>query len=229
MTSSDNLPIIIGVGQCVDHWDGGDAGSAPSPVSLAAKAIKRALEDGGVDALQIDSVAVIRSFSDSLPNAFDPFGMPKNFAASIINAAGLAPKRSLYSPIGGEQPQALVNEFSAAIYSGETEMALITGAEAIGALKTALKHKVVLDWSADDKAEVEDRGAQGDFITSYEILGGMGLPPQTYAIMEQALRARLGMSKAGYSHYMAKICAGLSKTAQRRVFTNALQRKLSPV
>ena len=43
----------------------------------------------------------------------------------------------------------------------------------------------------------------------------MGLPPQTYAAMEQALRARLGMSRVQYLDYMGGICAGLCKTAQQ--------------
>ena len=47
MNTEDRLPIIVGVGQVVDHWDGGDLSLAPSPIGLIAESIKRAQADAG--------------------------------------------------------------------------------------------------------------------------------------------------------------------------------------
>ena len=126
---------------------------------------------------------------------FDPFGKANNFPAAVIKAASITPKKIIYSTAGGEQPQSLVNELSEDIARGDIRMAMITGGEALFALKTALKNKLSLDWSSDVNADIEDRGAKTDFISMYEILNGMGLPYQTYAVMEEALRARLGISR----------------------------------
>lgn len=217
---NDNLPIIVGVGQIVDHWDGRDPSEAPSPISLISKSIERALTDTGVSDFRdhIDTLAVVRIFSDSLRTPFDPFGKAKNFPATVTKSASLNPKRIIYSSAGGEQPQALVNALSERIAAGETTMALITGGEANAALKAALKNKHVLDWSSDIEAPIEDRGAQTDFISLYEIANGMGLPPQTYAAMEEGLRGRLGMSKTEYRNYMAAIGVKLSETAAKNPY-----------
>lgn len=227
MCNKDSLPIIVGVGQVVGHWDGRDLNQAPSPLGLITESIKRAQADAGLSDLsdKIDTLAVVRAFTDSLRTPFDPFGKAKNFPAAVIEAASLSPKKTIYSTAGGEQPQSLVNELSEGIARGDTRMAMIVGGEALAALKTALKKQLTLDWSSEADADIEERGAQTDFISMYEMVNGMGLPPQTYATMEQALRARLGMSKAQYLNYMGGICAGLSKTAQQNPYSQYPQAK----
>ena len=221
MSNEDRLPIIVGVGQVVDHWDGSDLSQSPSPIGLITESIKRAQADAGLSGLEnkIDTLAVVRAWTDSLRTPFDPFGKANNFPAAVIKAASITPKKIIYSTAGGEQPQSLVNELSEDIARGDIRMAMITGGEALFALKTALKNKLSLDWSSDVNADIEDRGAKTDFISMYEILNGMGLPYQTYAVMEEALRARLGMSRAEYLVYIAGICAGLSRTAEQNPFS----------
>ena len=227
MNREDSLPIIVGVGQVVDHWDGRDLDQSSSPISLITESIKRAQADAGVFDLveKIDTLAVVRAYTDSLRKPFDPFGKAKNFPAAVIEAASLSPKRTIYSTAGGEQPQSLVNELSEDIARGDIRMAMITGGEALATLKTALKKQLALDWSSEADADIEDRGTQTDFISKYEMVNGMGLPPQTYAAMEQALRARLGMSRVQYLDYMGGICAGLCKTAQQNPYSQYPQAK----
>ena len=227
MNNEDSLPIIVGVGQVVEHWDGSDLNQAPSPLGLITESIKRAQADAGLSDLigKLDTLAVVRAFTDSLRTPFDPFGKAKNFPAAVIEAASISPKKTIYSTAGGEQPQSLVNELSEDIARGDIRMAMITGGEALATLKTALKKQLALDWSSEADADIEERGAQTDFISMYEMVNGMGLPPQTYAAMEQALRARLGMSKVQYLDYMGGICAGLCKTAQQNPYSQYPQAK----
>ena len=61
MSKQKNIPIIVGVGQVVDHWDGLDPSQAPSPISLATESIERALADTGNSDLQndMDTLAVV--------------------------------------------------------------------------------------------------------------------------------------------------------------------------
>ena len=221
MNNEDRLPIIVGVGQVVDQWDGSDLSQSPSPIGLITESIQRAQADTGVSGIgdKIDTLAVVRAFTDSLRTPFDPFGKAKNFPAAVIKAAALKPKKTIYSTAGGEQPQSLVSELSEDIARGDICVAMITGGEAVAALKIALKNGLTLDWSSDVDAEIEERGAKTNFISMYEMVNGMGLPSQSYAVMEEALRARLGMSKGEYLVYIAGICARLSETAAQNAFS----------
>lgn len=221
MSKNKNIPIVVGVGQVVDHWNGADPAEAPSPLGLATESIARALADTGSSDLHraVDTLAVIRAFTDSLRTPFDPFGKAVNFPAAIAQGAEIAPpKQIIYSSAGGEQPQSLVNELCRDIANGCIRTAMIVGSEANAALKNALKRGVTLNWASEVSADIEDRGPQIDFISAYEIANGIGLPPSTYAAMEEALRARLGMTKSEYLDYMAGICSAMSKTAAQNPF-----------
>jgi len=221
MQSKLDIPIIVGVGQIVDHWQGDRVEDAPSPVSLMLSAMDKACRDTGSAGVSnhIETLAVIRSFSDSLPRPFDPFGKAKSLAASVAEASELEPDRLIYSTAGGEQPQSLVNELAQAISAGRTQAVMIVGGEATAALKMALKKRMTLNWSSDVESDVEDRGKGTNFISAYEIANGQGLPPQTYALMEQALRARMSLSLQDYRVRLGEICEGLSKTATSNEFS----------
>jgi len=130
-----------------------------------------------------------------------------------MSEIAMAPQQIIYSGVGGEQPQALVAELSEKLHAGDIELAVIAGGEVTRALKTAMKKGVKFDWASDIDGDMEDRGAQTDFISDYEIQNGLGLPPQTYAAMEQALRARLGLSKVDYRNYVGLMFSNLSKVA----------------
>ena len=99
MSKQKNVPIIVGVGQVVDHWDGRDPSQAPSPICLATQSIERALADTGNSDLHndMDTLAVVRSFTDSLRSPFDPFGKAANFPAAIAQAAEIKPQQIIYS------------------------------------------------------------------------------------------------------------------------------------
>ena len=71
MSNEDRLPIIVGVGQVVDHWDGSDLSQSPSPIGLITESIKRAQADAGLSGLEnkIDTLAVVRAWDRFLANA----------------------------------------------------------------------------------------------------------------------------------------------------------------
>ncbi|MGL4312934.1 MAG: hypothetical protein ACRCSO_02995, partial [Sphingomonas sp.] len=95
-----NTPVLVGVGQVVDHWDGADAAIAPDPARLRAIAGQRALVDSGAAetlAASIDRVVVIRTMADSIPGAPQPFGRCATPAATLAADLGIAAARSTYS------------------------------------------------------------------------------------------------------------------------------------
>ena len=138
MAIDPQTPIMVGVGQIVRHWDGQSIEDAPGPLGLQLAAANRALADSGAgDALRrmIDGVVVVRANHDSIEGARHPFGRCTNPPATLAAELGVKGARCIYSVVGGDQPQALVNEAAEAIFAGDAEAVLLAGAEATAAMK----------------------------------------------------------------------------------------------
>lgn len=216
MAINPRTPILIGVGQCVDHWDGRDPGAAPDPSSLRLKAALAACDDCGAGALvrsAIDRVIVVRTMLDSVAGAPQPFGRCANPPGTLAHAMGIASGRMIYSVVGGDQPQTLVNEAAEAIFAGEADTVLIAGSEATAAMKLAIKLGITLDWSASAAGDMEDRGLGPRLLSDYEIKNGLGAPTQTYPAFEHAFRARLGLNRDAHLALMSALWAGFSDVA----------------
>ena len=221
MPTEARTPILIGAGQAVSHWDGTDAADAPSPLSLAAEAAQRALSDTGQPeavAKTIDAVAVVRAIVDSTTRVKAPFPQCANPPRALVQSLGLEVGRAVYSVVGGDQPQALVNEFAELIFKGEAKAVLLAGAEAGAAMKTAARNRMALKWGQPVDGEMEDRGLGRRLLSEYEVSNGLGAPTQTYPIIEHALRARLGMSREAYRAMISQLWAGFSTVAERHPY-----------
>ncbi|MBX7513551.1 hypothetical protein K3179_03220 [Qipengyuania sp. GH38] len=214
-SKADRLPVIIGVGQVVDRWDGSDPSQAPHPVEMIRAAISRALGDTGSEVIAdaVDLALFIRTFPDSLGQPVTPFGTIKNLPRAVLQGTELSPERAIYSVVGGDQPQAMVNELSASLFAGECEVALIAGGEVTGAMKAAMRAGHALDWSDDTDGPVEDRGKGEPLLSRYEFTNGLGMPPQNYAAQEQAWRARKGFSTEEWRKNASRLFARFSEIA----------------
>jgi acetyl-CoA C-acetyltransferase len=214
MTLDPRTPILIGVGQTVNHWNGDDLRSAPSPVSLAADASRAAITDVGASevAKAIDTLVVVRTVADSGGRVIGR-SRCANPPGTLAARLGLTPRRLIYSSVGGNQPQGLVNEFARAVFEGDCEVALLTGSEAIAAQKLAARRGMELDWSDSADGEMEDRGFGPPLLNAYEITNGLGAPTQTYPAFENALRTRLGLDLEAHRHLMSEIWAPFSAVA----------------
>jgi len=214
MTLDPRTPILVGVGQTVNHWDGRDPNAAPSPVSLTVEASRAAIANAGAArvAEAIDTVVVVRTVSDSGGRVIAK-SRCANPPATLAARLGLTPRRLIYSSVGGNQPQGLVNEFAKAVHEGDAEVVLLTGAEAIAAQKLAVRRGIELDWSDSAQGEMEDRGFGPALLNSYEITNGLGAPTQTYPAFENALRTRLGLDLEAHRHLMSEIWAPFSAVA----------------
>ncbi|MFM9851281.1 MAG: hypothetical protein ACKVOJ_00540 [Sphingomonadaceae bacterium] len=213
MEIDPNTPILIGIGQCVDHWDGSDPAAAPSPHSLRARATAAAVTDCGIEAAAIDRIIVVRTMLDSVPGTPQPFGRCENPPEALALAGGISGAELIYSVVGGDQPQTLVNEAAEAIFAGYVQTILIAGSEATAAMKLALKRDIALDWQVDKTNDMEDRGLGARLLSPYEMANGLGAPTQTYPAFEHALRARLGNSRAAHLALMSELWAGFAEVA----------------
>ena len=208
------MPVLVGVGQVTNHWDGtnGPAG-APSPKSLCVEASQIALADAGIEASQIDTLAVVRIFEDSVPGDRHPHGHNTNLPGTIARDLGAKPTRAIYAAVGGQSPQQLANEMAARIYAGEIECALVTGSEANKASKAARKHGVEINWADGDDLEIEDRGLGEMLLSRPEIKHGIVAPAYFYALFENAMAARDGHTRSDRRAEMSDLFAKFAKVA----------------
>ena len=215
-------PVLVAVGQATVKWDGETPSSAPSPQSLQVLAAQVALDDSGAGAplaSTIDTVIVIRSNLDSIRDSKHPFGRCSNPPGALAAGLGITGARLIYSVVGGDQPQALVNEAAEAIFAGTAKSVLIAGSEATGAMKTALKQRIKLDWDKDVEGAFEDRGLGPELLSDYEITNGLGAPTQTYPAFEHALRTRMGLSREDHAGLMAELLEVFSKVAEQNPYS----------
>jgi len=222
---TDDVPVLIGAGQYVLRDRIMAPEQALAPVELAARAARRALDDAGAGqdlASQIDVVAAVRFNADSVPKAAaklgHPFGGSSNVPLSIARRLGAQPRLAIYSQVGGQTPQRLVNEFAGRIHRGECRMVLIAGAEANATLKQALKAGFKLDWNETPDGPLEDRGLGPSLSSRYEIEHGMTFPVQVYPVLEHAWRRRQGLTLEQHRRAMAELFAPFSRVAAANAY-----------
>lgn len=210
------MPVLVGVGQVTDQWDGtAGAAGAPSPKSLCVASSQIALQDAGIAASEIDTIAVVRIFEDSVPGDRHPHGHNSNLPGTIARDLGAKPKRAIYAAVGGQSPQQLANEMAARIHDGEIECALITGSEANKASKAARKHKVDIDWADSDDLAFEDRGMGERLLNRNEIKHGVIAPAYFYALFENAMAARDGQTRTERRKAMSALFAKFAAVAAK--------------
>ncbi|MBK8198920.1 MAG: acetyl-CoA acetyltransferase [Acidobacteria bacterium] len=216
-----DLPVLIGVGQSLSQWDGkSGAAGAPSPLSLMADASKAALADTGASGIAgaIDTIAIVRIFEDSVGRAAHPHGHNTNLPGTLARETGTSPARLIYETVGGQSPQALVNEMARRIHAGEIDAVLISGSEANRASKGARKHNVGINWADSDDAPYEDRGMGPMMLSREEIKHGLVAPAYFYGLFENAIAAREGRSRSGQRKAMAELFQPFTAVAAKNKY-----------
>lgn len=215
-TTYGATPVIVGVGQWSERL--GEPGyEGLSPVDLAARAARVALDDAGGSSTDVDVLACSRQFDESFPGMPAPLGRSDNFPRSVAGRLGLDPARVIYEVSGGQSPQHLVTEMAADIAAGRTRIALVAGSEAIS---------TVLDQSRRDELDAKpdltespggqdgDRGAGLEGLaTRYQAGHGLVDAPTQYALFENARRARLGLTRAEHAADLGALFAPFTEVA----------------
>lgn len=207
-------PVIIGVGEASRKTV---AGEWPAPRELAGAAIKVALGDTGQSqavAAAIDTIAAIRTFEDSGVSLGT--GSPDNAPEAFGAAGGVSAKRLIYADVGGQSPQAMLNELAGDIRRGTCEMAVLVAAEATGTAKRARKAGVTLDWSLPSDTPFDNRLSSFPILSRTEIRHGIISMPLAYSLIENARRMELGLNADAYAREMAALWSAFSSKAETR-------------
>jgi acetyl-CoA C-acetyltransferase len=198
-----NAPIIVGVGQLSDRSD--DLAAKREPLALVEHAARLALADAGCRdlAAHIDSVRVVNMLSGAAYK--DPAGM---LAARL----GLGGGERLYTTIGGNAPQWLVNRSADDLAAGRRRAVLIAGGEALHTLRLASKQQVDLAWSQGrGRAATVGDDRQGSHRDEWRY--GLQMPTQVYPLFEIGLRAHERRDPTAHQAHLARLCASLASVA----------------
>ena len=200
----DRTPILIGAGQLTQREV--DPAAAKEPVDMMAETARRAAVDAGADArllARLDSVQVVNLISWPYRNA------PRLLAERI----GAHPAEALYSTIGGNTPQWLVNETAVKIAAGRVRLALIAGAEAFNTLRRARKAKVDLHWAHDSGPPPVTVGDPRMGSSDHELAHRLQMPTQIYPLFENGLRGCRGVSVEAHQQRLAELYQRFSAVA----------------
>jgi acetyl-CoA C-acetyltransferase len=198
-------PVIVGVGQVSERSTESEGGD---PVSLAVRALRLAAGDSrNTEILQkADLVGYVASVSWQYQDG----------AALIASELGTGPVSTVQTTIfGGDGSLRLLNDVAATIASGHASIALVGGAEAASTAAAAERAGRTLDWPVQPDGTEPGRTV-GDYIPANnapETAAGLVAPIYLYALIESALRARLGLSPATHLDRITRLWAGHSKIA----------------
>lgn len=215
----ERTPVLIGAGQFTYR---GDPASSPSPTTLLKIAAERAAADAGIGAeglAAIDTLAVVGFTIDAPGSKRGMIPHSTNPPALLSKMIGAAPRWSVYSEMGGNTPQYLINMLAERIAKGEAELALTVGCEFLGsAMKRMGKGLSFDDWKAVEDETLETPTRVGDpraGNTPYEAKHGLNRPINIYPLFENALRARDRRSLADHQKQLGRLFSSFSKVAAK--------------
>lgn len=212
--ADDRTPILVGCGQITQREP--DPLRALSPIELTARAACLAADDSGAGPsllAVLDTIVVVRSFSDTSWRFACPFGRLANPPKSLAVRVGANPRRLVYTSQGGNMPQWCVNRLFEMVARGEVRAALIAGGESLATQKAAERAKITLDWSEEAGGEPESWGNTARGWSDLEDRHGMRGAIYAYPLFETALRGALGRSIGEHQKAMGALFARFAAVA----------------
>ena len=211
--AEDSTPILVGCGDVTDLSTPVEAGR--SPFDLIAEAARLALADAGGRGLAraIDTVAMIRLFSDTSHRFATKLGSSGNPPKSIARRLGLSAARHVYTWNGGNMPQYLANLFAEEIAEGRMRAALVCGGEALRTQHGVERGGLPVSWAEDPGGQPELIGDPRRGWSEHEDRHAMRAAIVMYPLIENAIRQARRHSLPEHMAAMASLFAGFAKVA----------------
>jgi acetyl-CoA C-acetyltransferase len=193
-------PCIIGVAQRT--WHPGTA-DVPEPLAMQEEVARAAADDAGSPGLLQDLESLQVVYCQSWPYE-DPVGL---LASRLV----ADPKHRVYSGIGGTTPQQLVNAVAESMLAGETDLALVVGAEALWSKRQLKKAGERPAWSHRDP--VKKPFPMEAMPHASEIAHEVFQAYLTFALLDVARRASRGSTPADHLREIGSTLAPMSSVA----------------
>ena len=220
-----STPILIGGGQFTQRTAReGRVAESVSPIAMMEKAARAALADAGkANALisAIDTVSVVRFTVDSSDVGRAPSRQFRNPALSLAERLEASPRRTIYTAVGGNTPQWLINRTAEEIANGQCEVALLSGAEYLASMLGAIKQGIQLEWGAegDPGRDPEEIGEMRPGVNAYEKSYSLNFPVNVYPLFENAIRGAKGRDVPTHLKAMGKLFSPFSKVASENPYS----------
>ena len=197
MPVDPRTPVLIGYGQ-VNHRDEIDPETrSVEPVDLMAAAARQAADSKVLEA--VDSIRVVNVLSAHYRD-------PGLLLGERIHAAEFT---TLYSPVGGNVPQSLVNQACLDIQQGRAGLVLLAGAETWRTRRGLKARGSKLAWTVQDDSVpmAEVAGDDVPMAGDAEIRIGLDRPAYVYPLSSRHFESRTTSP--------SKITAGASASCGR--------------
>ena len=205
---TERMPVLVGVGQWSERRD--DPADAASPIEILAAVAQRAAEDAGAGKALLESIDTLALSA--------VIGWPMRDAPALLaGALGIAPRRRIETPVGGNGPLALVNRLAREIHAGACDTALIAGCDVFFSMLRARKRGAKLAWptGVEDtgRGRTESWGEDRPPLLDVEKRHGLVAPAMVYPLFENAWRARRGWSLAEHRRRLGALLAPMTDVA----------------
>ena len=224
----DRLPVIVGTGQLRSNRDRTVEG-AREPLALLLQALAAAERAAGGPGLlrRADAVHAVHIASW----AYD------GLAAQVGAAVGADPRTCVDTGIGGHHPVRLLDAAAARIAAGDSDVALIVGAEAQASVsllgKAGVDPVADLGWSATPGGppsfDLDQLGSAA--MQAAQLIA----PTRVYPLFENRLQADLGLTPLQGAQWSGQVYAELSRIAadhlaawNQQVLTEQQVREVGP-
>lgn len=173
-------PVLVGIGE-VTHREK-DPQHGIEPLVLMVQAARAAASDAGAAIDGVDSLDVVCEHSW-------PY---EDVCGRLSKLLGMVPRHAAYAAAGGESPVRLIHEAALRIARGESDVAVIVGAEASHTVAAARREGLPLAWTPRHPDARLLRGA--DLCHPVAIAHGATAPVDVYPFYENATLAAWGQT-----------------------------------
>jgi acetyl-CoA C-acetyltransferase len=197
-------PVIVGAAQLAPP-----EGAAEGPIALAAEALRLAAEDSGAGERLLTR-------ADAVGHVATVCWPYTDEAALIAGELGISPRQTVRTaPFGGDGPALLLGEMARSIAGGELDIALLSGAEAIAALRTAQKAGSTPDWPSQPAgaAPMKRLGSERMASNGAELAVDLAAPLYVYALLETAVRGSRGADRDSHQRAIVELWSRFSEVA----------------
>ena len=202
MTLDDRTPIIVGVGQHKQQLS--EVSEAQEQYLLMEQALRLAADDANAIKLLncIDRMLVIGGMW-SYP---DPGRL-------IADSVGSPNAKTFLSAMGGNMPQASVSDSCEKIATGEMEVAVVVGGEAVYSKNKLRKIGQDLKKTGTDLKPARKFGENVSMSSQHERDNGFLMPTQVYALFESAIRASRKETHSEHRQRISSLWSGMNQVA----------------
>jgi acetyl-CoA C-acetyltransferase len=197
-------PCLIGVGQHTWHPEEVGDDGAPEPLVMWEEVARRAADDTGSGSTALERLDRVQIVYCQTWQYDDP-------PARLADALGISPRHSYYSGIGGTTPQVLVSHVAEQILTGQLDVALVCGAEALATQRRYKRRgeRYPYRFKPEERRPFPWEAPFHPAEVAHDVFQAW----LTFAIFDNARRGHMGIGLDEYRHELGALLAPFTEVA----------------